>query len=148
MRTFPAGVAVVCVDAEGERLGLTVGSLTTLSLEPPLVSAAISRQAAMHELLRAAGAFSASLLAGDQARLAQHFARGVPPIALWDGIDWHPAPTGAPRLDGALGWVECRVTAEHEAGDHTLFVGEATELEQGRRAAGLVYVGREYVPVP
>src|SRR5215210_3932552 len=83
MRRFPSGVAVVTVDADGERLGLTVGSLLSLSLEPPLVGVAISRQAAMHELLRRAGGFALSLLAGDQEAVAQHFARGVPPLAHW-----------------------------------------------------------------
>ena len=55
MRRFPTGVAVVTVDVEGEQLGLTVGSLVSLSLEPPLVGIAIARQAALHELLRAGG---------------------------------------------------------------------------------------------
>src|SRR5215213_6059123 len=125
MRAFPGGVAVVSVEAPGGRLALTVGSLASLSLEPPLIGVAIARQAAMHELLRETGGFGASLLAGDQAGLAQHFARGVPPIALWHGIAWHPGDvTGAPLLEGAVGWLECHVAAEYETGDHTLFVGE------------------------
>ncbi|MGH2952373.1 MAG: flavin reductase, partial [Solirubrobacterales bacterium] len=45
MRRFPAGVAVLTVDAEGERLGLTVGTTISLSLEPPLVGVSISRHA-------------------------------------------------------------------------------------------------------
>ncbi|MDQ3865514.1 MAG: flavin reductase family protein, partial [Actinomycetota bacterium] len=85
MRAFPSGLAVVSVDVEGERVGLTIGSLISLSLDPPLVGIAVSRQAALHELLRAAGRFGLSLLAADQAHVAQHFARGVPPIAMWRG---------------------------------------------------------------
>ena len=50
LRGFPAGVAVLTVDAEGERLGLTVGCLVSLSLEPPLVCISVSRESAMHEL--------------------------------------------------------------------------------------------------
>lgn len=149
MRAFPAGVAVVAVDAAGQRLGLTVGSLASLSLSPPLVGVSIGRGAAMHELLREAGAFGVSLLAGDQDGLAQHFARGVPPIALWEGIEWWPGPaTGAPLLDGAAGWLECRVEAEHATGDHTLFVGEVVAAEPGRAGPGLVYVGSAYRPGP
>ena len=149
MRRFPVGVAVVTVDVDGQRVGLTVGSLASLSLEPPLVGVAIARQAALHELLREAGAFAVSLLAEDQAAIAAHFARGVPPIALWTGIATHPGKVApAPLIDGALGWLECRTTAEHPVGDHMLFVGEVLELEAGRDARPLAYLGRRYVGVP
>ena len=145
MRRFPTGVAVVSVEVGGERLGLTVGSLVSLSLDPPLVGAAISRQAALHELLRTAGSFGVSLLAADQPALAAHFARGVPPIAHWTGIAVRPgAETGAPLLEGALGWLECRTTAELPVGDHTLFVGDVVAVEHGRPARPLVYVDRAY----
>jgi len=129
-RRFPTGLAVVTVDVEGERLGLTVGSLVSLSLEPPLVGFAVNRTAALHELLRRAGRFVANLLAADQGDLAQHFARGVPPIAIWQGISVRDAD-GPPKLEGALGWIECRLAGEHAAGDHTFFVGEVLEVEHG-----------------
>jgi flavin reductase len=145
MRRFPAGVAVVTVDARGERVGLTVGSLVSLSLEPPLVGVGIRRDAALHELLRDAGEFGVSLLAAGQEDVAAHFARGVPPIALWAGIPTRPGKV-APLLDGALGWVECRVRSECEAGDHTFFVGEVLRAESGTAGTPLVYLGGRYVP--
>jgi flavin reductase (DIM6/NTAB) family NADH-FMN oxidoreductase RutF len=142
MGRFPSGVAVVTVDAGGQKLGLTVGTFVSLSLEPPLVGFGIRRDAALHALLREAGAFAASLLAGGQEGLAQHFARGVPPIALWEGIAGRPGPeTGAPLLDGALGWVEARLVSELDTGDHTWFVGEVVSIEAGSNAAALVHVG-------
>jgi flavin reductase (DIM6/NTAB) family NADH-FMN oxidoreductase RutF len=144
MGRFPHGVAVLTVDAEGERLGLTVGSLVSLSLDPPLVGVAISSQAAMHELLRRAGGFALSLLASSQDALARHFARGVPPIALWHGIETRAGTGGAPLLAGALGWIECRLAAEHPAGDHTLFVGEVLSVELGAAAAPLVHLEAGY----
>jgi flavin reductase (DIM6/NTAB) family NADH-FMN oxidoreductase RutF len=144
MRRVPHGVAVLTVDAEGERLGLTIDSLVSLSLEPPLVGVSVSRQAAMHELLRASGGFALSLLAAGQENVAQHFARGVPPIAHWHGIATREGAAGAPLLDGALGWIECRVAAEHAVGDHTLFVGEVLSVELGAPAAPLVHVGSGY----
>jgi flavin reductase len=133
------------VDFSGERLGLTIGSLVGLSLEPPLVGVSVSRQAAMHELLRGAGGFALSLLAGDQEGIAQHFARGVPPFAHWHGIATRPGAEGAPLIDDALGWLECRTAGEHEAGDHTLFVGEVLAADRGRAAPPLVYVDQRYV---
>jgi flavin reductase (DIM6/NTAB) family NADH-FMN oxidoreductase RutF len=144
MRRIPAPVTVVTVDLEGERLGLTVASLVSLSLEPPLVGIAIRRDAALHELLRRAGEFGVSVLAEGQEDLAQHFARGVPPIALWQGIPVRDGD-GPPLLADALAWLRCRVRDEHETGDHTLFVGEVTEAESGRAERALVYLDRRYV---
>jgi len=144
MGRFPAGVAVVTVDLEGRKAGLTVASLVSLSLEPPLVGVAIRRDAALHELLREAGVFAASLLAADQEALAQHFARGVPPIALWEGIAIR-AREGPPQLEGAAGWLDCRVAAEHPAGDHTFFVGEIETAEPGPGRNPLVFYRQSFV---
>jgi flavin reductase len=144
MGRFPAGVAVVTVDLDGQRLGLTVASLVSLSLEPPLVGVAIRRDAALHELLRESGDFAVSMLAEGQEHLAQHFARGVPPIALWESIPLRDAE-GAPQLDGAVGWLRCRTAAEHVTGDHTFFVGEVESAEPGPGRRPLVFHGQSYV---
>ena len=128
---FPSGVAVVTVDAGAQRLGLTVGSLVGLSLEPPLVGFSISRQAALHELLREAGGCAISLLAAGQDRLAEHFARGVPPIGMWHGVATEPGARGAPLLVGALGWLRCGIRDEVSVGTHTLFVCDVERVEQG-----------------
>jgi len=142
----PSGVSVLTVDANGQRLGLTLGSLTALSLDPPLVGFAISTEAAMHELLREAGGGAISLLAAGQDWLAQHFARGVPPIAMWHGVGTEDADSGAPLLVGALGWLECSLHDEVPAGTHTFFVCEVCGVEQGVDAPALVRVRGEYLP--
>jgi flavin reductase (DIM6/NTAB) family NADH-FMN oxidoreductase RutF len=143
LRRHPAGVVVVTVDLDGERLGLTVASLISLALEPPLVGISIARGAALHELLRSAGGFAVSLLAAEQEALAQHFARGVPPLVLWSGVSARDSPRG-PLLDGAVGWLECGLAAEHPAGDHTLFVGAVERAEAGADGPPLVRLGGEY----
>jgi len=145
MRDVPAAVSVVTAEAEGSPIGLTVASLVSLSLEPPLVGVAVSRQAALHELLRGAGAFAVSILAAGQERLAQHFARGVPPIGLWSGIETRAGTLGPPLLEGALGWIECRLAAEHPVGDHTFFVGEVVSLERGPGREALLHARQTYV---
>jgi flavin reductase (DIM6/NTAB) family NADH-FMN oxidoreductase RutF len=146
MRRVPAGIAVVGVDADGTRLAVTVGSFVSLSLDPPLVGVAVGRNLALHELLREAGGFSVSVLRGEQESLAQHFARGVPPIALWSGIALRERE-GAPQLADALGWLDCRVWAQYPAGDHTLFVGEVVDIELGEPGTALVYVESAYRPM-
>ena len=147
MRRFPAGVAVVTVDANGERLGLTLGTLVSLSFEPPLVGISVAREAALHELLREAGGFAVSFLASGQEAVAQHFARGVPPIAHWHGIETIEGEHGAPLIEGALGWLECSVWAEWAAGDHTFFAGEVLSCRLGEAKPPLLYLDRRYRPL-
>jgi flavin reductase (DIM6/NTAB) family NADH-FMN oxidoreductase RutF len=147
MRLYPSGVSVVTADADGDRIGVTIGSLVSLSLDPPLVGFTVGKDLALHELVRAAGVFAVSILRGDQANIAAHFARGVPPIALWSGIETRSGETGAPLLADALAWLECRVAAEHDVGDHTLFVGEVVAAEEGEPGPALVYREHGYQPV-
>jgi flavin reductase (DIM6/NTAB) family NADH-FMN oxidoreductase RutF len=141
---LPTGVAIVTVDTAGQRLGLTIGSLVSLSFDPPLVGFGVSREAAMHELLHEAGGCAISLLAAGQEWLAQHFARGVPPIAMWHGIATAEGATGAPLLVGALGWLECGLRDEVSAGTHTFFVCEVRRVELGEDAAALVRMRGAY----
>jgi flavin reductase (DIM6/NTAB) family NADH-FMN oxidoreductase RutF len=144
MRRFPAPVAVVTTELDGDRFGLTVGSLVSLSLEPPLVGISIGKDSSSHEPIRRAGSWAASLLSSEQTAVAQHFARsGIPPLALWVGVDVRDGTHG-PLVEGSLGWLECRTVSEHEAGDHTIFVGEVEAIELGAAGRGLVYRGGEY----
>ena len=144
MRRFPTGVAVVTVFSEGRALGLTVGSLVSVALEPPLVGVSIGTSSTLHTPLRDAGRFAVSLLAGDQEGIAQHFARNAPPIALWEGIPTRESELPEPLVEDALAWLSCRVAGEHPAGDHTVFVGEVVSIELGRAGPALVYVGGGY----
>ena len=136
MSRYPAGVCVLTVASGGHKLGLTLGSLVSLSLDPPLVGFAVSKEAAMHELLREAGGCAISLLAAGQEWLAQHFARGVPPIAMWHGVATEEGANGAPLLVGALGWLECAMREEVAAGTHTFFVCEVRRRRARRGRAG------------
>src|ERR1700722_8774756 len=141
-RRWPAGVSVVVAEVEGRRAGLSISALVSLSLEPPLVGVAIARAAALHELLVDAGEWGVSLLAGDQEHVAQHFARGVPPIAMWHGIE---VRDDDPRLlAGAAGWLVARTVDRIAVGDHSLFVGAIEHLEDGHAASSLVHVHGGY----
>jgi flavin reductase (DIM6/NTAB) family NADH-FMN oxidoreductase RutF len=96
-------------------------------------------------VLREAGEWSASILGGEQDAIAQHFARSVPPLVLWDGI---PVRDDDPRLIAdAVGWLQVRTIQEVVTGDHTLFVGEVIELERGPATTSLVYLDRRYWPL-
>jgi flavin reductase (DIM6/NTAB) family NADH-FMN oxidoreductase RutF len=145
MRRVPAAVAVVTVETDGRPIGLTVASLVSLSLEPPLVGFAIRRDAALHELLRESQELAISILASGQEHLAQHFARGVPPIALWERIALRdPAAPGPPQLADAVAWLRGHVEQEHATGDHTFFVAAVEEAEAGRRQRPLLLHDQAY----
>jgi flavin reductase (DIM6/NTAB) family NADH-FMN oxidoreductase RutF len=146
MRRFPTPVAVVTGVDDREEFGLTVGSLVSLSLDPPLVGVSVGKDSARHEPMRNARAFAVSLLSEEQEQLAQHFARsGVPPVALWVGVARRPGVHG-PLLEGAVAWLECTTWAEYDAGDHTLFLGEVVSTELGALGRGLVYRDSTYHP--
>jgi 3-hydroxy-9,10-secoandrosta-1,3,5(10)-triene-9,17-dione monooxygenase reductase component len=146
MRFVPHNVAVLAVDHDGDRMGVTISSLVSLSLEPPLVSVSIGKQASLYELLRQAGAFSLSVLGGEQEAIALRFAAGRPPIVHWDGVDIREGQF-APLIDGALGWLEVRTRAEHDAGDHTLFIADVVSVERGPAQTALMYRDRSYHPL-
>jgi flavin reductase (DIM6/NTAB) family NADH-FMN oxidoreductase RutF len=142
-RRWPAGVSVVVAKWEGRRAGLTVSSLVSVSLSPPLVAISLGRAASLFEVLDEAGEWAVSILAADQGHLAQHFARSVPPLVQWNGI---PVRDDDPRLlQGAVGWITARTLERFDAGDHVIFLAATQSLEQGPGAGGLVYVDRRYV---
>jgi flavin reductase (DIM6/NTAB) family NADH-FMN oxidoreductase RutF len=142
-RRWPAGVSVVVAETESRKAGLTVSSLVSVSLSPPLVSICLGREASIFEVLDEAGRWGASILAADQAHLAQHFSRNVPPLVQWDGI---PTRDGEPLLlERAVGWLLAETVQRIEVGDHVIFVGAVTRLEAGPGQGALIYFDRRYV---
>lgn len=143
MRYWPHGVSVLTVDYEGDRMGVTVSSLVSLSLDPQLVGVSIGKDASCYELLRRAGAWAVSLLGSEQVELARRFAAGRPPIVHWTDVDVRPG-TLAPLIEGAVGWIEATTRDEHDAGDHTLFVGDVVSVEHGPAERALMYRESSY----
>jgi len=141
-RRWPVGVSVVVAQSPSRRAGLTVSTLVSLSLDPPLVAISLSRSASLYEVLCEAGEWGVSILAAGQEHLAQRFALNVPPIALWDGVG---VRADEPRLlEGAAGWLLAATVRELAAGDHVLFLGEPRSIEPGPGAGSLVYIDRRY----
>jgi 3-hydroxy-9,10-secoandrosta-1,3,5(10)-triene-9,17-dione monooxygenase reductase component len=134
------GVTVVAsVDPRsGDPCGLTANAVASVSLEPQLVLACVDKGADSHDRIRDAKIFSINVLAADQERLSRRF-------AAWDltdkfeGVPYRTGASGAPVLEGVLAWLDCRLVAAHDAGDHTIFVGEAIEGGQRGQGAPLLY---------
>ncbi|CAN5612077.1 flavin reductase family protein [soil metagenome] len=135
---WTTGVAVVStVTEDGAPRGLTASAVASVSLQPPLVLVCVERRADTHEYISSAGFFSISILPQSAERIARRFA-GDATDAKFDGIAYHSEATGAPVLDDALAWIDCRVRFVHDGGDHTIFVGEVLAGD-AREGEPLVY---------
>ncbi len=119
---FPTGVAIVtCVDAAGQRIGLTVNSFSALSLEPPLVLWSLRRASPSVAAFSRAGYFAVNVLAATQVELSRRFAS--PRTDKFDQGSWEAGEGAAPVLAGCAAVFECATEALHDAGDHVLFIG-------------------------
>jgi flavin reductase (DIM6/NTAB) family NADH-FMN oxidoreductase RutF len=135
---WTSGVAVVTAREQHDApRGLTANAVASVSLEPPLVLVCIDRSANSHGTIRAAGNFGINVLPQSAERTARRFA-GEELTAKFEGIAWHVEVTGAPILDEALAWVDCRVRDAFDGGDHTIFVGEVLAGD-AREGEPLVY---------
>lgn len=143
---FATGVTVVGVAHDGVRYGMTVNSLTSVSLDPLLVLFCCEHDATMHAPLLASGRWGVSILSADQQELAASFAvRGRPGVDRFAAHDASAgAVTGAPLLDGALAWLECRTWATYDGGDHSIVVGEVLDVAVSTAAPALLYFRRGY----
>lgn len=139
---WSTGVAIVAtLTRDGSPCGLTANAIASVSLRPPLVLACVERGAETHDALRSAGCFSINVLGADSAALARRCAGDHGP-AKFEGIPFHVETSGAPVLDEALAWVDCRVHAEHDGGDHTIFVGEVLAAGAGAGEPLVYHRGR------
>jgi flavin reductase (DIM6/NTAB) family NADH-FMN oxidoreductase RutF len=137
LRTFAAGVTVVTtLDRAGRPSGLTASAFTSVSLDPPLVLVCVDHTASAHPDFRARGWFAINVLRREQEALSRRFAASGGD--KFQGAPWHEGQAGLPLLDGALATLECRIVDTHEAGDHTIFIGQ---VENASVAGGqpLVY---------
>ena len=138
---FASGITVATVlDSAGAPHGMTANSFTSVSMTPPLVLVCVDLTSDTHGDLRAAGAFAVSVLAADQERLARRFA-DAQERERFQGVAWREEATGAPVLEDAVAWVDCRVWAEYPAGDHTIFVGQVLAGDADDRPPLLYYRG-------
>jgi flavin reductase (DIM6/NTAB) family NADH-FMN oxidoreductase RutF len=144
-RRWPAGVSIIAAEVDGRRAGLTVSSLTSLSLEPALVGISIALAASLHDVLRVADTWTASLLAGDQEQMALQFAASLPADEAWAEVVVRDHDRR--QLAGAVGWLTARTVEELSTGDHTFFVGQVLSVEQGKAPTSLAYVHRKYARI-
>ena len=142
---MPTGVTIITTcDENGERAGATVGSFTSLSLDPPLVQFSLDKSANCHQQFIECSHFAVNILAEDQTDLSGVFAskndRPWDELPLVEGDH-----TTAPLLEGCLAYIECQHEATYPGGDHEIFVGRVLGMRiEGLDRRPMVFFGGTY----
>lgn len=126
---FASGVAVIATELDGEAHAMTASAVSALSLEPALVLFCPGKQSKLAEGLDRMQGFTINFLRADQDALATYFA----------GAWREPTPPSfrlvsagcAPRLEGSLASLDCRMHGVMDGGDHWIVIGQVTRLYRG-----------------
>lgn len=140
---FASGVTVVTAVSDGQPVGMTCQSFSSVSLDPPLVLFIPARTSRAWPLIHRAGRFCVNFLSDAQAELSNTMAsRGVD---KFQGVSWRPSEaTGSPLFDGILGYVDCSIHAVHEAGDHYVVIGRVLDLSATDAEGPLLFYQGQY----
>jgi flavin reductase (DIM6/NTAB) family NADH-FMN oxidoreductase RutF len=140
---FATGVTVVTtLRPDGRPCGLTASAVCSLSLEPTMLLVCVEKRAESHACIEESGFFAVSVLAGDGRgeTLARRFAEAEVD-EKFTGVAFRAEHTGAPVLEGALAWMDCRVAERCTGGDHTVFIGEVVAADACEGTPLLYYRG-------
>ena len=143
MSSYPTGVCIISTQVEAEPpFGITVNSLTSLSLEPPLVMWNLQKSSDVYKAWRDAEYFAVNMLRADQEHLARRFAlRGQHGIE--DG-ELARGETGCPIMADCHATVECKIHVRYEEGDHTIIIGEVINVVADSEASPLTFYKGTY----
>lgn len=138
---FATGVAVVTTaDGEGEAIGITINSFTSVSLDPPLVLWCLDDASDRRDPFVVTERFAVNILGADEAELSDRFARGEE-FRLAPG-ELDPDRTDPPRLRHALSRLSCDVRQRIQVGDHLVLIGQVTEFDADEGDGLLYFRGR------
>lgn len=141
---WATGVTVVTTCSDGQHVGITASSLTSLSLEPPQILICVARRLHTHAAIQTSGKFAVNILNVEQVEWGMRFAGLIPEHAdRFAGIDFTTAVTGCAILPDVLGWLDCKLRHAYDGDDHTIFVGEV--VAAGFQAGPpLLYFNRQW----
>lgn len=145
MRRVPAAVTVVTACAGTRVRGMTVGSFTSVSLDPLLVSFNVGKASSMYPVLMRADHFYVHLLSEDQVEMSNHFAKpDLTDEEQFANVTYREAPDGAPILTETLAYLRCEKIVVYDAGDHSLMLGRIEDIVRMRDGLPLIYFDRGY----
>jgi flavin reductase (DIM6/NTAB) family NADH-FMN oxidoreductase RutF len=143
---FATGVTVVTTRGEEHAYGMTANAFSSVSLDPPLVLVCVITQSEGRDQIAANGVFAVNVLASDQEPISGYFASRDRPRGrdAFRDVPHHIGASGSPLLDGAACCLDCRLHAEHDAGDHRIFIGEVLEIEHHADREPLLFHSGRY----
>ena len=146
MGRFATGVSVIAARHGPLLAGMTANAIASISLDPPLLMASINRRSETHVAIVGSHSFAVSVLGADQQPIAECFALPTTAAKLQRFCDaaWHEAETGSPILDGAIAYFDCRLSESHQAGTHTIFIGEIVAAGYEESGEPLLWFGSRY----
>lgn len=149
MRHLTAGVSIITAGRGRDITGMTVTSVTSLSVEPPTLLVSINRDASSFPLIRRYGAFGVNILNADQLDVAERFAGrgGLKGADRFAGGQWVTGVSGVPLLVGALAAFDCEVEEIVERHSHGIVIGRVRDIKNATRSAALAYWQGRYVAV-
>lgn len=138
MGRFTTGVTVITTEVEGAVRGMTANAFMSGSLSPPLCIISVAKKARMHDALKTSGHFGVSILAQGQEPISQHFAgQGTTdPDLLFEHM------SGVPVLANVSAAIAATLAAQHDCGDHTIFIGRIVGLRDDARAPLVYHAGK------
>ncbi|WP_412517434.1 flavin reductase family protein [Actinomadura madurae] len=142
MSCFPSGVVALCGFDGDEPVGMAVGSFTSVSLAPPLVSVCVAHTSTTWPRLRSLTALGLSVLSAAQAEMSRMLsARGVDRFGQ---VDWRRLPSGAVVVEGTALTLDCRIESVIRAGDHDVVILEVKTFNYDVGIAPLIFYGSEF----
>lgn len=144
--TFATGVTVVTTRGESHAYGMTANAFSSVSLDPPLVLVCVQAGAVGSEYIALNGVFAVNILASDQEPLSRYFSSKSRPRGrhAFAAVAHRSARSGSPILDRVAGYLDCRLRAVHDAGDHHILIGEVIDLSFAPQAEPLLYHAGRY----
>lgn len=137
---FATGVTVITLNLDGDLRGMTANSVSSLSLDPPLLLVCVQKTASIYEHFDRAEAFAMNVLSVEQEEISNLFASHGGPDEPLGGLPYHEGPLGSPILDGVIASADCKITQRYDGGDHTIVIGEAASVSlDGSDAAPLLF---------
>ena len=149
MRQLSGGVSVITAGKGKDISGMTVTSVSSLSVDPPSLIVSLNRESSSWPLVKRYGFFGVNILTSDQVEIAERFTGkgGLKGADRFVGAQWSTRASGVPLLADALAAIDCEVEDIVERHSHAIVIGRVLDVAVSARTAALAYWQGRYVAI-